>query len=181
MSNFSVEDTYQSILSDLKAGKRPRLKLNSNEAAECVRFWQDCNESRDLAKLTSLLCVLDHSDHHSFEISQLFISSLNFYQNDKAMLVYLISGSIKHVTEWHGKKGDRAPMSYLNALKLTLKHEDLEVIEWSLRAAESLGSQVLLLKEDILGAKPSLLKKFNAHYKNINELIRFLGQRWEPR
>jgi len=182
MEDFSIEDTYQRILTDLKAGKRPRLKLNKDEALSCSHFWHQTLEKKKYSDLTSLLCVLDHSDHHSRELSDLFISTIHQIKTEdkeKDLLVYLLSGSIKHVIEWHGKKGDRAPMSYLNELKVTLHHKNLEVVEWSLRACESLGTQVLLLKDDIISSKPGFLKALNPHTKNINELIRFLSQRWE--
>ena len=68
----------------------------------------------------------------------------------------------------------------MKAIPPLLKHQDPEVVEWTLRTIESLGHQSIMLKEDVLKARPGITALFNKHKKNSQDLVDFLIKRWSP-
>jgi hypothetical protein len=186
-STTTVEELFKHVLNELKRGHRPRLKLTKDQMTAYTNLWQslddqlsvDNNEQSYKEKLTPLLGILDHAINSSDDLASLFISSLKRIK-DPELLVYLLSGTLKHAIEEKQKRGDRADQQTLSALETTLNHSSPEVLEWSLRCIEQLGSQSLYFKKNIMARKPSFLKQFNKHNKAARQIIEFLERRWMP-
>lgn len=178
MSDFLIEETFKDIVHQLQNGKRPRLKLKQAEFDTAVSYWRNSLQySNFKEKITPLLCILNHTSNSNKDIEALFIETINKTQ-DKELLVFLLSGSLKHVTEHAHKNGNRVSFEYLNALEKTIRHQEPEVVEWTLRCIEGLGSQSIFFKEKVLAARPSLFKMFNKNNRSVSQLIDYLEKRW---
>jgi hypothetical protein len=178
MPNFVIDDIFKEIVHQLQNGKRPRLKLKPTEIEECVSYWNDSLHLKSpKEKLISLLCILDHTTNSHPDIQKLYIETIKVTK-DKELLVYLLSGSLKHITEHCHKNGNRVSFDYLNTLEGTINSSEPEVVEWTLRCIEALGSQSIFFKQKVLAARPSLFKMFNKNNRSVAQLIDYLEKRW---
>lgn len=174
--SMDIENLYQKVIEDLVKGKRPHLEL-STEQIDLIKTELQNRSSKK--ELEPILCILDNSRTLSYEF---YPGLLNILKNskDSELLVMCLGASRKHIIECRHKDGHRMEIDFLNTLKDLLKFDHYEVKEWTLRLIESLGSQSIFLKDDVLSIKPKLTI-FNEHKKMTKELIELLEKRWTPR
>lgn len=180
--DLDVEQFFQHIINELKRGNRPRLKLSPEQFTTYKDYWSSAlleEPSQRKKKLIPLLGILDQAINSHPDIAALFIKTIKEEQ-DPELLVYLLSGAAKHIIEDSHKKGDRVSFDFLQVLEGTLQHKDGEVLEWTLRCIEQLGSQSIFFKKQVLARKPGFLQSFNKHNKTARELTAYLEKRWSP-
>lgn len=180
--DLEVDKTFKNIVDELKRGNRPRLKLTPQQISLYTDYWRDAltrEEAQKKELLTPLLGILDHAINSDQELSQLFVQSLKDI-NDPELLVYLLSGASKHIIEERHKRGERVDHDFLSALEHTLTNKHPEVLEWTLRCIEQLGSQSIFFKKQVIANKPGFFKRFNKHHQAAYELIGYLEKRWSP-
>jgi type I site-specific restriction-modification system R (restriction) subunit len=177
---MDIESAYQEIISQLRDGKRPRVKRSQEEFQELsANLLKLVNEdSINQTELQKILCILDHTQNKSSLFDEVLPECLRKI-TEKDSLIYLLSVSQTHLVERLALEGNPLPASYIESLKNLLKSADLEVLEWALRTIEGIGRQSFRLHKEVLEIKPGPLT-FNKNKKNIREIIQLLEKQWGP-
>lgn len=176
-----LKSTYDEALDKLKKGERPQFHLKEEILSFCCDHWEELNKQKSHeTNFLPMLCILDHSKKGSLKFVQPIIETIH-ERREKDLIVYTLSASHKVILEECVRLGERVPFDFIKALKVPLKSKEPEVVEWTLRTIEALGHQSIILKDDVLQAKPGLLALFNEHRKNSKDLIEYLSRRWEGR
>lgn len=170
---MDIEQEYISIVNDLTLGKRALRKWNDDQIYFLLKSWDD--NSHDL---NQILCLIDHSQKPSLAFSSKIISSLK-EEIDHDKIILLLSLAQKHILGHSFQMGERVPFDFLETLKILLKNDHPEVLEWTLRTIEQIGSQSIFLKEDVLNSRPRWKKFFNQHHKASSQIIELLEKRWK--
>lgn len=178
--SFNIQEKYRETLDLLKEGKRPLIKLSDEEAEVLSQKWSELNESQAHEdEYLPLLCIADHLTHsHPSLVDPLLYGLKN--RKEPNLLVYLLTASMKVIVLDCEQRGNRFPFPFLEALKEPLKHDNWEVIQWTLRVVDQLGDQSIYLKPDVLAKRPGLLSRVNPHARVVLELIDYLEKRWNP-
>lgn len=175
---MNIEAVFNDIIADLQANKRPQIKLQQEDLEHLAKSWQEINQSEQWADLFKILCILDNT----ISLSPIFTTSiLETLEKcrDSEILVLVLGAARKHIIDESHKRGERVQMNFLNGLKNLLQHKDPEVLEWTLRLIESLGGQAIILKSDVLAAKPGFMAVFNEHKKAAKQIIELLERKWQ--
>ncbi|RLA64835.1 MAG: hypothetical protein DRQ88_10360 [Epsilonproteobacteria bacterium] len=167
--NFQAK--YLEIIGQLKKNTRPMVELTPDEVRE---LWVKELSEEDLKQV---LCILDHTKKLHGEFSSPIIKTLAG-DHSPEILVYALAASQRHIIAKCGIDGVRVPKEFIEALRKLLKNNDAEVLEWDLRVIEQLGGRALILKEDVLAAKPNFLRALNPHKKAARQIITMLEKRW---
>ena len=165
---------YQEIIEELKKGDRPLVPLNAEEISELVDIWGSLDEE----ELKKVLCILDHTKSLHKEFSLPLITTLGG-DHSPEILIFALGSSQRHIIAKCGIEGVRVPKEYVEVLRKLLKHDDAEVLEWDLRIIEQIGSRALILKEDVMRARPNFLGALNPHKKAARQIITMLEKRWK--
>lgn len=177
MTDF-INQEYLSIISDLKKGHRPIRSLSEDQSNECLSHWNELNRKRaPLKEFLPLLCLLEHTKTGSLNYVAPIVETLS-QRHEPDLLVHTLGCARKVIIEECERKGERIPFDFIKALRFPLKSKSPEVVEWALRTIDALGHQSIILKEDVLEARPGLFTLFNEHKKNSKELINYLEKRW---
>ena len=139
---------------------------------------EERNKVEQSEALKKILCILDNSQNTTSELNELFFKTLKEIK-DHELIVYALAASQKHVIADGLKTGKMISIEYFEILKNLLLEKNPEVKEWTLRTIESMGPLSLRLKNEVLAAKPGLLKIFNQHQKASGQLIEFLEKEWK--
>lgn len=171
---MKIEEVYQSIMEDLKAGGRG---LRRWETHELKHLAQALAASKDAQQLEKLLCIIEHSAsfYPGFETPLLEILTS---QREAKLLVFALNAARKHILAWAQQQGRRLEYPFLQTLKTLLYHRDPEVVEWTLRTIEEMGSQGIIFKKEFAHIKPPPWKWFNQHQRSVREIIAMLEHRW---
>lgn len=178
MTNENYQRIYQDAIHKLKLGQRPQIKLTPELLAELKAEWEKAIASTQNETIKKILCILDNSQNTTSELNELFIKTFKQVK-DNELLVYLLSASQKHVIADSLKTGKMISMEFFDVLKELLKNKNPEVLEWTLRTIESMGPLSMRLKQEVLNAKPGMMKFFNQHQKASSQLIEFLENEWK--
>ncbi len=177
-SEEALKNLYQETLSKLKKGERPLYYLEEEELSFCTQYWMSLNEKNaPESDYMALLCILDHAKKGSLEL----LGPLTWVlknRKEKDLLIYVLNAGHRVILEECERQGERIPFAFIEALKPLLDHKEPEVLEWTLRTIEALGHQSIILKEDVLRARPGILSFLNEHKKNSQELVDYLMRRW---
>lgn len=166
---------YLEIIEQLKKDIRPRMELSPDEVAELCNLWgQGLSEE----ELKQVLCILDHTKNLHGEFAPLIIKTLESDYSPE-ILIYTLGSSQRHIIAKCGMDGERVPKEFVEALRKLLKHNDAEVLEWDLRIIEQIGSRGLILKNDVINAKPNFMGALNPHKKAARQIISMLEKRWK--
>jgi hypothetical protein len=171
---------FKETLGKLERGERPLYTLTSEEIAFSIGHLNELNSKQAPEEsFMPILCVLDHSKRGSLDFVEPICKVLS-ERNESQLLIYTLNAALKVIIEECERQGERIPFAFMKALPPLLKHQDPEVVEWTLRTIESLGHQSIMLKEDVLKARPGITALFNKHKKNSQDLVDFLIKRWSP-
>lgn len=177
---MDIDKEFSAVIEKLKNNERPLLKYTQEQFEEINSIWTELLKDSNTDELIKVYCVLDNTQNYSniFEknIYDVFNSSLS-----DQIFIYNLSASSKHIINYYHKKGERVPFTLLEELKKLLTHKNPEVLEWTLRTIEQLGSQAIFLKDDIINNKPGMLSLFDKHKKASKQIIEMLEKRWSPR
>lgn len=173
-----LQRLYNETLTKLKNGERPLYNLDEEAVKFCVQYWSDLNIKNASQKdYLPLLCILDHAKKGSLN----FVEPITWVLKNREepdLLVYTLSAAHKVILEECERLGERIPFGFIESLKGVLLHKNPEVLEWTLRTIEALGHQSIILKEDVIRARPGMLSFLNEHKKNSRDLIDYLIRRW---
>ncbi|OUR99927.1 hypothetical protein A9Q84_02535 [Halobacteriovorax marinus] len=177
---MNLNEEFNTVISKLKKDERPHIKYSEEEFSELNELWSGFLEDKNFNELIKVFCLLDNTQNYSHVFSENIYRT--FKETDEAeFLIYNLSAAAKHIIAYHQKRGERTPFELLEVLKKLIKHKDPEVLEWTLRTIETLGSQAMFLKDDIINAKPGILAIFDKHKKASKQIIEMLEKRWAPR
>ncbi len=181
--NQKYQDLYRETIEKLKQGQRPQIKLTPELLSELKAEWESAlmagvDQARQNETIKKILCILDNSQNTTSELNELFFKTLKEIK-DHELLVYALSASQKHVIAESLKTGKMISFEYFEILKNLIKDKNPEVKEWALRTIESLGPMSLRLKNEVLAAKPGLMKLFDKHQKASSQIIEYLENEWK--
>ena len=174
---MDIDAVFNNIITELKDGKRPLVKLSEADLKHLSEKWSSINNTKNWDELFKILCILDNTT----SLSSLFTEEINrtlTESKDAQTLVLVLGVARKHIIDESHKRGERIKMDFINVLKSFLGHDNPEVLEWTLRLIEGLGSQSIILKNDVLNAKPGFMAIFNEHKKAAKQIIELLEKRW---
>jgi len=175
---MNIEAVFKQIIADLQANKRPQIKLSEDDLAHLAQAWEEVNNTKNWSDLFQILCILDNTVTLSSIFQKVILTTLKEC-HDSETLVLVLGAARKHIIEESHKRSERIKIDFLNALKDLLQSKDPEVLEWTLRLIESLGSQAIFLKEDVIAAKPGFMAIFNEHKKAAKQIIELLEKKWQ--
>lgn len=174
---MTTQEIYNDIIEKLKAGKRPLVKLSPSECDELREKFLSAANNQNKDELYPLLCILDNTQTFIADLDQAFLCAFEKFQ-DAQTLVLLLGCMQRHIIEYKAMRGNRLTMDFLNILDRGLRHEDAEVLEWTLRTVEAMGSQGIYFKATMKEVKPNMLAVFNKHKKASKQIIEMLEKRW---
>jgi hypothetical protein len=177
---MNLDKEFESVISKLKNDQRPLLKYTDEEFQDLNNLWSDFLDSKNFDELVKIFCLLDNTQNYSSVFNE------NIYRtfeetNEPQFLIYNLSAAAKHIIAFHQKRGERTPFQLLEIFRTLIKHNNPEVLEWTLRTIETLGSQAIFLKDDIMNSRPGILAIFDKHKKASKQIIDMLEKRWAPR
>ena len=175
---MNIEKKYQEVIELLKKGKRPLLPLSDKEREHLNNFWTQVNEEKQFTRLLELLCILDNTKELDLRFKKNIYNSLKNC-DDPEILVLILGVSRRQIIDATKRRSERLDFEFLEILKTLLSSKSLEVLEWSLRIIESIGTQSIILKDEIIKNKPSFIKSFNSHGKNAKQIIELLENRFK--
>ena len=176
-----LEESYRLVLEDLEKEKHIQLVLSESLLDEIERRWEESLEhSRpSRIKLRPIFCVLENAKTLVDRFDRLFWKTLRCLQMDGESLVFALGCLHRQVLDRCERKGERPPSELISCLKHLLKHSDPEVVQWSLRTVERMGTMGLLLKEEVCNACPGFLESIvNPHKKASRQIAVLLEKRW---
>ena len=174
---MDIDKVFNEIIEKLKQDIRPHLPLTADDHQTLHESWSSINESQDFKQLFKILCILDNTNSLSL-IHQQNITTTLLNSDDDEITVLTLGVARKHIIEAAHKNSNRVTIDFLEVLKQMLSTSSPETLEWTLRLIESLGSQSIILKEDVLKSKPGMLANFNSHKKASKQIIELLEKRW---
>lgn len=173
------QELYRETIEKLRQGHRPQIKLTPELLAEIKADWEAALASgAQNETIKKILCILDNSQNTTAELNDLFIKTLKEIK-DNELVVYALSASQKHVVAESLKTGTMISFEYFEALKNLIQDKNPEVKEWALRTIETLGPLSLRLKNEVLAARPGIMKLFNQHTKASSQIIEYLEKEWK--
>ena len=168
---MDLEETYQDIIKDLKNGGRGQIKLTSEDVA----FLENALTSD---KLNQVLCILCHDQGFHQELTPALSKLIQKIENHET-LIFALSAFSRHGIAAKLRDGHPVDPETLKMLESLLHHKNHEVIEWTLRTIDEMGSQGRYFLPQFKGIKPGTVSTlFNQHKKNIKEIIQMLENRW---
>ncbi|CBW27011.1 hypothetical protein BMS_2208 [Halobacteriovorax marinus SJ] len=176
---MDINKEFEQVIEKLKKNERPLLKYSEDEFHAINEEWSKLLETKNYKDLHKIFCILDNTQNYSNIFSENIFKTFSI--KDDEILIYNLSAASKHIIAYHQKKGERTPFELLNIFKELLHHQSPEVLEWTLRTVEQLGSQAIFLKDDIIKAKPGIMSLFDKHKKASKQIIEMLEKRWSPR
>lgn len=171
---MNIEEVYQNIMGDIKAGGRGLRRYN---AIELKYLEERLNNATDSIELSKLLCMIEHSASFYPRFEQPLLKILK-HETNPGLLVFALNAARKHILASHQSQGRRLNFDFLEILKNLLYAKDPEVVEWTLRTIEEMGSQGIYFKKEFSNIKPPPWKWFNEHQRSIREIIAMLEHRW---
>ncbi|WP_372655026.1 hypothetical protein [Halobacteriovorax sp.] len=177
---MDLNTEFNRVIKKLQNDERPLTKYSEEEFQKLNSIWTELLEKKNFNDLPKVYCLLDNTQNYSNIFTE------NIYQtfeqiSDPELIVFNLSAASKHIIAYHHKKGERVPFELIEVLKGLLKNKDAEVLEWTLRTIEQLGSQAIFLKDDIIQSKPGILSLFDKHKKASKQIIEMLEKRWSPK
>lgn len=176
---ISSSDRYQALIKKLKAGQRAIFKASPEEIALYLSELAQANQSKDETKLEQLFCLLSNTQQKDLRFEeeiQKILADFKHYSPD--LIIKALSAARKHILEARFIQGDRLKGDFLILLEPLLYHSSPEVVEWTLRLVEEMGTQAIFFKKHFAKIMPGLLT-FNKHKKNIKELIFMIDSRYK--
>lgn len=172
---LNIDELYDKTLEELKIGSRPRFQFNDHELEYLSEQW--INQIQNPSQLRKILCLVDHLHTDSSHWKGPIVKTL-LENEDNDILIHTLGISHKQILYRCVRMGERLPYEYLECFHHLLNNQDAEVLEWTLRTIEQMGSQNRLFKETVLKRKPGFMRIFNKHLKNGFEIIEMLEKRW---
>jgi hypothetical protein len=176
--NETFERIYKETIEKLKNGQRPQVKLTPELLSEMRAEWEKALAEKSTETIRKVLCILDNAQNTTSEFNELFFKTLKEIK-DHELIVYCLSASQKHVIADALKTGKMISLEYFEILKKLLLDKNPEIKEWTLRTIETMGPLSMRLKNEVLAAKPGLMKMFNQHQKASAQLIEYLENEWK--
>ena len=173
---MEINNIYKNILEDLKLGGRGLRRFNALELKELEGILVNSQGEQ----LQKVLCVIEHSMSFHPPFEPLLLKILTT-ETDSEILVFALNASRKHILSAHQQQGKRIEFNFLKVLQKLLYSKSPEVVEWTLRTIEEMGSQGIFFKKDLNNIKPAPWKWFNEHQRSVREIIAMLEHRWSEK
>ncbi len=177
---MELNTEFNRVIKKLQNDERPLTKYSPEEFEQLNTIWRNLLKEEKYEDLPKVYCLLDNTQNYSDVFTENIYQTFSQLTNPE-LIVYNLSAASKHIIAFHHKKGERVPFELIETLKELLKNKDAEVLEWTLRTIEQLGSQAIFLKDDIIKSKPGILSLFDKHKKASKQIIEMLEKRWSPR
>jgi hypothetical protein len=177
---MNLDQEFNAVIEKLRNDERPLLKYSEEQFSELNLHWSNLLEKKNYNELYKVFCILDNTQNYNDIFTENIYETFNRCK-DSQTIIYNLSAASKHIIAYNQKKGNRAPHDFVIKLKELLSHKDPEVLEWTLRTIEQLGSQAIFLKDDIMNSRPGILAIFDKHKKASKQIIEMLEKRWSPR
>jgi hypothetical protein len=165
-----IETLYQDTLIKLKKGIRPQIKLTPELISELQDNWKE--------SLNKVLCILDHTQNTCSDFNQLLFHSFE-KTTETDTLIYLLAASQKHIISHAFMTGNMIPIEFFDIMKKLLQTKNSDLLEWTLRTAESMGPLNRRIQQEIRQSRPGLNKFFSSHLRACDEIINSLEQQWK--
>lgn len=191
---MNIEEIYQQVLNKMKSGLRPQLKLGAEEFKQLLEsltvHLEELSSSshRSIGEIKKILCILSSTQNLSPLFDDSLVKLLNFFrltgqQEHKEMIIFTFACVHQHTIARRQRNGEKIPFPLIQEIRNYLNDSKLEaeVLEWTMRTIHEIGGQAIILKADMIKAKPSLLSSLNPHKKRVRDLIEQLEKRWDPR
>ncbi len=176
-----LDELYQQTIQKLQKGERPVIHLKPEDLDFALHHLNQLNRTQAKKEdFLPILCVLDHSKNGSLKFTEP-LAHIFSKRSESDLLIYSLTAALKVIIEECERQSERIPYAFMKSLVPLLSHKDPEVVEWTLRVIEALGHQSIILKNDVIKARPGLSALFNKHKKNTQEIVDYLIQRWSPR
>ncbi len=170
---IDIDQTYHKILSELKQGHRGKQFFSKEDLAEInVKLGESIND-----KLDKVLCLLCHSQEESLVFEDELLKKLKDKSLSSQQIIYTLEAFRKHVINVHQRKGNRLNFNHLKVLEDLISHESYEVLEWTIRTIDSLGSQAVYFRARLVEIYPQGII-INKQKRMIRKLISYMEQKW---
>ncbi len=162
---------YNFVLSELKAGKRPVLKLDNSEL-EQIKEDLKRRISEDQGDFRRPMAVLCHLQQGKPELIDLLHEA--YFAAEASSQIFVLRAFEKHSLESMFLKGQKVGIKTLEVLSHALKSEDLELEDYVLYLLEQIGIQIVVFKKElqIIGARKSWFQK--AKKQNKEKALKLL-------
>lgn len=176
---MDIDHYYEDIIKRLKKGERAKTwPQNPDELEALANKWQDSLSAMDLDNLAKILCIIEHLAQTVEDFDELIMNTLKV--KDSQTIIFALGCASFHIINRQQRAGEKVPRELIEGLRSLLSNKDVEVIEWTLRTIEQLGREGLLLRDDVIKKRPTILGLFNKHKRNNLEIIEMLERRWAP-
>lgn len=179
MTNELLKKHYDSILSSLRSGGRPSLKLDDEIIQAIVVEFETASDDQFLP----LFCLLDFASRPVKEFEKSLLDSASRLKSDDSIIAWL-GVCQKHIIERQSRDGDPIPSQFINQLKQLLtdkKNQSWEVLEWVLRTVVMMGARGIELKSEVEAIRPKVFSLFNSHQRQYFEILDSLQKEWNLR
>lgn len=174
---MSLEHIYTELITKLSRDERAHLELSDQLLNEISSSWRTSLDTDDYTQLSKVLCILEHSKNFYAHLEPQLLETLE--KNLPAQtIIFALATSWKQLLDRWNRSGDRVPTRYIEIMRNLLKHEDIEVREWTLRTIDQFGPQGRLLLKDISAARIGWRGILNPHAKAVAQLVEMLEKRW---
>jgi hypothetical protein len=177
---MNIDQEYNKILHQLKAGGRPNIKLSKSDFSQLLSLWPkpvQYNQKKEV--FLKILCILENTQNFAPQFLNPIIEVLE-NSKDKELVIHTLGISQKHILSCFQMKGERVPISFIKSIGHALGSSEPEVIEWGLRVLEQSGSAGILLKEDVRSLNIPFFKRWNSKWKIVSSLKNFILNQWKP-
>lgn len=171
---MDILQTYSEIMTQLREGGRGLRRWSPTELSEL----RTALEQEKF--LPETLCLVAHSASTERSLEEPLLKLLSSRKLSSTLLIHVLEACHKHVIQARFKEGLRLELSFLESLRPLLRHSELTVVEWALRTVEECGPQGVLLKSEVLAARPPFLGLWRAQNRTILELVTYLERKWAP-
>lgn len=176
---LNIPERHKEIVSKFKEGKRAIFKASEEEMQHYQHELENAIDAQNLKSLEQIFCILANTQQKDLRFEEAILDILKSFETyNSDQIIMALSVTRKHIIEAKQINGLRQSANLLQVMEKLLYHSDHEVVEWTLRLIEEMGSQAIYFKRHFPKIMPGLFT-FNKHKKNIKELVYILEKRFQ--
>ena len=181
-----INEIYDQTIQALMNNSRALPKYSE----EVIRQLKEEFDAQDFSKMSTdeakeflkkIFCILTNTQTTTTEFQDMLLKSyekVKMLKNNSDLIIMMLAAVSKQFIDHSSKSGKPIPIEIFNLLKNNLLNKNPEVLEWTLRAIDSLGPQGLRLEKEVKSLRPSLLKIFNKHQQAAFEIVNHIEKEW---
>lgn len=181
-----INEIYDQTIQALMNNSRALPKYSE----EVIRQLKEEFDAQDFSKMSTeeaqeflkkIFCILTNTQTTTSEFQDMLLKSyekVKMLKNNSDLIIMMLAAVSKQFIDHSSKSGRPIPIEIFNLLKNNLLNKNPEVLEWTLRAIDSLGPQGLRLEKEVKSLRPSLLKIFNKHQQAAFEIVNHIEKEW---